>query len=82
MPSVTMDPSSGSPGAAPGQSPPATGLSSLVAIAAAPPKQTPPSASGTMLASALGAIPGPIPLKKRKLGVKKSALQVSECFHL
>jgi hypothetical protein len=74
MPSVIVDLWSGSARAAPGQSPAAAGLSLMVTIAAASSKQTLPSASEDAPASALGAVPAPRPFKRKKLGVKKSAL--------
>jgi hypothetical protein len=74
MPSPTVDPSSDSARATLGQSPPAASLSSMVSIAIALPKQTLPLASEAALASALGAVPAPRPLKRKKLGIKKSAL--------
>jgi hypothetical protein len=74
VPSITVDPSSGSAGATPGQSSPMAGLGSLVTIAVAPPKQTLPSVGETVPARALGAVPAPRPLKRKKLGIKKSAL--------
>jgi hypothetical protein len=46
----------------------------MVAITVASSKQTLPKTGTTVLASALGAAPAPKPLKKKKLGVKKSAL--------
>jgi hypothetical protein len=82
VPSVTVDPSLSSAGAALGQSPPTAVVSSLVTIAAAPPKETLPMSGTMVLASALGITPAPRPLKKKKLGVKKSALEVFECFYL
>jgi hypothetical protein len=74
VPSVTVDLSSGSFGAALGQSPPAFGLSSMVTIVVAPPRQTPPSAGTTVLASTLGAAPSPRVLRRKVLSVKKSTL--------
>jgi hypothetical protein len=69
-----MDPLSGSTGSTPGQSPTAASLSLLVTIVAAPPKQTLAMTGTTVLASALGDAQACRPLKKKKLGVKKSAL--------
>jgi hypothetical protein len=46
----------------------------MVAITVASSKQTLPMTGTTVLASALGAASAPKPLKKKKLGVKKSAL--------
>jgi hypothetical protein len=74
VPSVIVELSSGSARAAPRQSLSAAGLSSLVTIAVAPPKQTLPSAGKATLASALGVVPAPRPLKRKKLGIKRSAL--------
>jgi hypothetical protein len=69
-----VDQWSDSAGAAPGQSPLAAGLSSMVTIVVASPKQTLPLAGEATLASALGTVPAPRPLRKKKLGIKKSAL--------
>ncbi|RLM66423.1 hypothetical protein C2845_PM16G01860 [Panicum miliaceum] len=74
MPSTTVDPLSDSARAVPGQSPPAAGLSSLVTIAVAPLRKTLPLAGEATPASALGAVPAPRPLRRKKLGIKKSAL--------
>jgi hypothetical protein len=57
VPSVTVDPSLGSARAVLGQSPLASGLSSMVTIVIAPPGQTLPSASTTMLVSAVRVAP-------------------------
>jgi hypothetical protein len=74
MPSIRVDLSSSSVGAAPGQSLPTVGLSSLVIITVAPPKQTLLSIGEATLVSALGVVPAPRPLKWKKLGIKMSAL--------
>jgi hypothetical protein len=74
VPSTTVDLSSGSAGAALGQSPPVAGLSSMATIAVASPKQTLALAGEAVPTSALGAVPAPRPLKRKKLGIKKSAL--------
>jgi hypothetical protein len=73
-PSIIVDPSTVLAEATPGQTPPSVGTTSMVAITVASSKQTLPKTGTTVLASALGAAPAPKPLKKKKLGVKKSAM--------
>jgi hypothetical protein len=74
VPSIIVDPSSGSAGAALGQSLPAASLSSMVTIAIALSGQTPLSAHTTVLVSTLGAAPAPRVLRRKVLSVKKSTL--------
>jgi hypothetical protein len=74
MPSVTVDPSTGLAEATLGQTQPLPSTTMMVAITVASSKQTLPMTGTTVLASALGAASAPKPLKKKKLGVKKSAL--------
>jgi hypothetical protein len=84
MPSTTVDLSSDSARAAPGQSPLEAGLSSMVTIAVAPPKQTLPLASEAAPASALGTVSTPRPLRKCHT-LKYLILECEcllECVHL
>jgi hypothetical protein len=73
VPTIAVDPSSGTAKATLKQSSPAS-LSSMVTVAVAPPEQTPPSTGKSALASALGTVPVPKVLKKIKPAIKKSAL--------
>jgi ABC-type transporter Mla maintaining outer membrane lipid asymmetry ATPase subunit MlaF len=72
--SVTLDPSIVLDEATLGQTPPSAGTIVMVIFTVASSKQTLPMTGTMVLASALGAAPAPKPLKKKKLGVKKSAL--------
>jgi hypothetical protein len=74
MPSVTVDLTIGLAEATLGQTPPSAGTIVMVIFTVASSKQTLPMTGTMVLASALGAAPAPKPLKKKKLGVKKSAL--------
>jgi hypothetical protein len=74
VPTIIVDPSSGTAKAAPEQSPPSAGLSSMVTIAVAPPGQTSPLTGEPASASALGTVLEPKVLKKKRLAIKKSAL--------
>jgi hypothetical protein len=74
VPSITMDPSSGSAGITPGQMPPSADPTSMAVVTAAALGQVPPIAGKTASPSTLGAAPATKPLKKKKLGVKKFAL--------
>jgi hypothetical protein len=72
--SVTLDPSIVLDEATLGQTPPSAATTAMVAITIASSKQTLPKTGTTALASALGAAPATRPHKRKKLGVKKSAL--------
>jgi hypothetical protein len=74
VPSITMDPSSDSARATPGETPPSAGTKMMVTVMAASPGQILPKADKPVSASALGVGPAPRVLKKKKLLVKKSRL--------
>jgi hypothetical protein len=82
VPTVAVDPSSGTAQATPERFPPPADRSLMVTVAVAPPGQTPPSTGKPAAMSALGARVVPRVLKKKVLSIKKSALYVSECFPL
>jgi hypothetical protein len=73
VPSLIVDPSSGSAGITTGQTLPSVDPKSMVVITTATPGQIPPMDGRTASPSTLGIAPASKPLKK-KLGVKKSAL--------
>jgi hypothetical protein len=74
MPTVAVDPSSGTAEAAQEQSPPLANRSLRVTIAVAPPGQTRPSTGEPAAMSALGTRQVPQVLRKKVLSIKKHAL--------
>jgi hypothetical protein len=74
MPSVIVDPLSGSAGATSGQVPPSAGTQAMVTIAVASPWQTPPTTGEKGSASILGAALAPRVLRRKVFSVKKSNL--------
>jgi hypothetical protein len=78
VPTIIVDPSSGTTEAATERLPPPADHSLRVTIAVASPGQTPPSTGEPASVGTLGTAPVPKVLKRKKLPIKKSALYVSD----
>lgn len=74
VPSIIVDPSTSSAGAAPRQTPPSASLQVDAAASGVAPGQTSPSAYKLVPLSTLGAALAPNVLKAKKLDIKKSLL--------